>query len=260
MSALRLILICLLISQTAYGTEVVLIASKSGVILGADSLRLHGTGAPPTLACKIHQTKNVFWSAAGTTGDTNSGFDIANFFKSGIQPDQSVEKNLADIGKSLIKPLEREMPLVKIENPEYYANSTKGDKIVLSLYATQTNGSAIASSEEDFKFENGRITPIPEKPCDALTGVCLYYTKSPAVTQLLDTLQKESLNAPQPIGVDPIAFMNRLMEAGHSSEPGRIGPPYSILEITPQSANWIKQNDCEDIDQSITTQRPTKIR
>jgi hypothetical protein len=163
-----IVLALLTSAHTATATEVIVILTKDGALLSADSLEVV-SGKPPVQACKIHQTGCLLWIAAGSVGDTGTGFDVSDFFVQRAANECDVRKNLNHLDSRLTTALQKEVPRIRQLQPEYYQKLIRGGYI-LSLFAAGVRRGKVETYEKDFSSSMDlsiRLRPrhVPHRAC-----------------------------------------------------------------------------------------------
>jgi hypothetical protein len=228
-----IVLALLTSAPTATATEVIVILTKDGALLSADSLEII-SGKSPVQACKIHQTGCLLWIAAGSIGDTGTGFDVGDFFVQRAANKCDVRKNLNHLDSRLTTALQKEVPRIKQLQPEYYQKLLRGGYI-LSLFAAGVRRGKVEAYEKDFSFVNGLVHPTPATTC---APPCLLITRTTEVLGYANS---------HPVSGDAVSLTDKLMQIAQSADPDYVGPPTSILVLRNDGPRWIRQNNCPDI-------------
>jgi hypothetical protein len=230
------------------GTQVVAIRGIGWAVLAADSV-ITSPGALPSLQCKVHQSGEVFWTNSGLDRDRATGFDIARFFSDTAVQGGTLVTMLERIGETLLKPLQLELPRMRAESSYYFTKFLQGKVPILSIFAARSDGNSVELYVKEFKVVDGRIITSPPRTCEPPSpekGLdrCMALTLPPELDQYIANHQDIYSDA-------PANAVDRLMGIAQVANPVEVGPPYSILEVRPDGARWLRQNDCEDIHSPI---------
>ena len=244
-----IVVLSLAMSFPISGTQVVAIRGIGWAVLAADSV-ITTPGAFPSMQCKIHQSGEVFWTNSGLDRDRATGFDIVSFFSSdAVLKGVMLVATLERIGESLVKPLQLELPVVRAESSYYLRKIVEGKVPIVSIYAARSDGNSVELYLKEFKVVDGRIVTSPARTCEPPArekGLdrCLALTLPPELDQYIDDHPDIWLDT-------PVNAVDRLMGIAQAADPVAVGPPYSILEVRPDGARWLRQNDCEDVHSPI---------
>lgn len=229
------------------GTEIILVVSANGIILAADS-KIVSPEKPPRTACKITQldAENFFWADAGLDSHPATGFSVANFFPKHARKNNTAQ-TLDEIGVKILAPLQKELPLLQAEAPQFYSEVIKNGYI-LSLFAVRTNGEKIVGYVKDFRVEKGLVISLPAHSCTPAKGgnLCILLTKSPETIAIANT--------PNLFSGDGILGIDKIMNTAIKADPEYVGPPISILFLTTNGGTWLRQGLCPNIASGTKTE------
>jgi len=230
--------------EIAHGTQIITVVTRDRVVLAADSLSTRSENSSFT-NCKIHHTAQFYWADAGLDSDTTTGYSVERLFQQGIAED--APRTLDRVGSLVIPALEKELPILKKQRPDFYEGVMKGGAI-LDLTAVRLSDNGIEAYEKAFYFvrtqELGRKHITGDRPttCSLAPGqqACMLVTNQPQIVAYVGS-------HPDIWNGDIIGAIDRLMQVAQHANPQNIGPPISILAITRQGPRWLRQNNCPDI-------------
>jgi len=243
--ALTLIIIFSILCSASYGTELIAIARDNWVVFAADSQVSPGD-AKPYFRCKIRQTGDLFYMAAGMAKyyDALHGevFDADNFMPLVARRSGDPSAILDDLGDSLIRPLELVFAETNGSDSDFHNRVVYGSPILTIVAARIRNGS-VAWRWKDFKVAKGKVVPQPARSMAfPPRGGTYLFTDQPEALNYWKT-HDELGNAP----ADKI--IDTLMQVGKEAHPNLIGGATNILVITPSGASWLpkNKNNCQDV-------------
>jgi hypothetical protein len=208
--------------------------------MAADSKALYTNATTaevtPEVVGKIFKSGNVYFSLAGLTLNETRLFDVAKIaddaFKNTENFNAAVKKIKATVSGALLLYLNNQ----KKSNPRLFRNN------LLEKYITSI----------------GIITIKNKKPCTHLIGFiatdspqlkirteeeiysqrstrdAVYYLgTSGEINRYMNTIESNKL--------DPIRFVEKLMNLQISKTPNLVGPPIDIIKLTPKETTWVRR-------------------
>src|SRR5579871_4614677 len=115
MAMIMVLAACVTVVQRGRATEILAILTADRAILAADSL-IANLGEAAAEKCKIRQTGNLFWAAAGLDADTFTGFGIDDFVHANSRVSDAAQF-LDDIGDKVRGPLQTELSVLAAQQP-----------------------------------------------------------------------------------------------------------------------------------------------
>ncbi len=240
------VLFWLFVAVHGNATEVAVIVTRDWAAFATDSLFL-ANGVVPIQGCKINQlpNHNVFWAAAGIPSDPLTGFDIAAFFARAKE--QPVGKILDTLAPNLVSALEKEIPIIKRLEPSIYADMMRGG-FILTLAVVGIERGHPATYWKDFAVIGDSVVAKPAVTCKPSSA-----QKHCIIVNIPESMQYAARN-PEIWESSTIDVIDRLMTIGQTARPQAIGPPFSVILIRQQGSEWLRQNDCLNVQ---TTKRST---
>jgi hypothetical protein len=223
-------------------TEVVVIISNGRVLLAADSVATHyHHGKPTTIVCKISQNGTIFWTGAGLYDLDNANFHLGTIVRRIARNKTLNARELLDaVGNESLPILQKAIPVIKRELPEFYAK-LKPHGHILTLFAVQGGADmAVRAYAKDFPVLDDVVSSNPARQCSG-PSECILYAAPPGMDAYMESHHREVWEQ------DAVASIDNLMKVGHNLDPSEIGPPISILQIAPNDIRWLRQNNCPDI-------------
>jgi hypothetical protein len=224
------------------GTELIAIVTDDQVALAADSRVVEMGSGRRSTGCKLHQTESLFWAAAGIVDDQEQNYRLADFINTYIA-NMDARAALDALERDLMGPLQRELRALRRNHPAIYVAVMKGG-FILTLFAVKVRGSGVEAFSKDFRVVNDTIEAEPATTCasGAERRRCVLATGS-------DAIRKYSTEHPEIWNADVVHTIDALMDSASEADPEYIGPPYSILAVAPQRTEWLRQNNCPDLQQ-----------
>jgi hypothetical protein len=230
-------LILLLATARTSGTEIVLIVSEdhTQAIIAADS-KIVRPGSLPRDGCKIHQSGNVIWAAAGVVD--SSSYSIESYFDKHCN--EPVMQMLDSVGREIVPPLPKTLPELKRYAPSYYADLVK-KRTIISLFAIDRTHGRIDGYSKNIRVLNGKVIPKLTELCKTSPGhMCVTMVKNDAVVDFVSR---------NPKLWDGVIYdtIDQIMAVAEKDDPTYIGGPTSILFVDLQGAKWKRQNNCGSV-------------
>lgn len=220
-------------------TEVIVIVLKDGILFAADSLELSRGGSVEGSVCKIRQTGAVWWAVAGIAKDTDTSFYPATFFTAAINDRLNTRQILNRVSLKIKAPLQKEIPVIKKQFPDYYKRGSG-----MTLFAARMRGTLVDGSMKDLNIVGDKIVPGTTKTYFSTrqkpTVGGMFYVKIPEIDRYIET-------HPELHVIGPLDIIDRLMGVAITAHPDLVAPPVSILRITKDGPQWLRQNNCPNI-------------
>jgi hypothetical protein len=225
-----------LLSVYASGSELIVHYSKQRIVIATDSLITTGSTASPTYSheCKIHHFGDAFWVSAGLGRNPAIKFDVNEVVIRSIKHNQTAEGTLRDFSREALYPLQKTLTLVKRGDPVRYKKLLKR-RSMLSFCLIWRRSDGLSFLWQEFPIVNGKV--IQGKPHQ-----CSFDCTMTDGSSAVQTYVANNRDIWARMGAVPA--IDFLMKMATDEEPESIGPPVSIIEITPTTLEWIRQNDC----------------
>jgi hypothetical protein len=127
--------ILVMIPKVSMGTCIVVAATHSQIIIGADGKQARGDDPSSfRLACKINRGRGGFYWAASSPYylDLTTGFDVERIINS-VDRRSSLNETLRAIVATMRKPLIKELGVVKTAEPDNFNKIVSGKKQILQI-------------------------------------------------------------------------------------------------------------------------------
>jgi hypothetical protein len=227
----------------SHGTAALAIWSPERAVLAADSKLSRLDGKQDSAGCKIRAAGRMFFIASGYYGRPGGDFDVWTSVRDAVREATSV-RDAADVSEKQLKPvlLKKFRTLRednKIASSEEAANASR-----FSVYfAGVDEGKVVVAG---WSLRPGGDVIREEYPGDhrAVAGS----------RQLINFGEHAATDAeiPRPALIkmlaDPINAAARMIQIEIDREPASVGPPRSILEITPSKHRWVEKGLCGNDD------------
>lgn len=225
-------------------TELVMIVEKHRVLLAADSLVTDIARSFAQKRCKIHRSRTLFYAISGVAFDSEVGLDPDTLI---AQRRKNITSSaiLDEATGSLTAVLQKEIALIKKDDPQHYELFTRGTAPIESIFVVETFGKTVEGYVKDFNVSpEGKVSTTTASNC--MAGYSF-----DAVRRCASITNKDVLK-PFLIGFtltdDVVGNIHRIMGAALSAMPKDVAPPFSILEVEEAGEpRWLEQGLCPDI-------------
>ena len=241
-----IVLVCTVIfaAQCSFGTAVIVLRSKGEIWIAADSMETDQTGTNSRSACKILNTGQFYWAAAGPVySDTTTGFEVSTFVD-GIKSEKGTlrSKMNAFITKSK-DPFARELASIEKDDPIGFAKLIAYTCLWQVVFVGSEGGHpAFVWACVTAREVNGQIIldGTPEEPPGG----------QPAEGDFLGIGETEEARAylakhRSEIVTDPAGVLRASIIVEESAKPQLVGGEVNILEISGNGRNWIAKGKCK---------------
>jgi hypothetical protein len=154
------------------------------------------------------------------------------------------------IGHKIAGPLQAESQIIKTQNRPFYDLAVKSGMFG-GIWAARITGGRVEGYWIDFPIANEKVNPKPAKALLPGQG----FSNVPFVNRYAAAQHNTPAFDNDSVIVD---YINGLMDFGHTHSPDAIGPPYSILLLTPQGPRWLQRGDCQASKTNHTVQSKKK--
>jgi hypothetical protein len=227
----------------ASATEVIVVIKPTGTILATDSMQAASHGSS-TNVCKIFQTGQLFWTLKGIPYIPRTGFRVSDFITEKNIDGRNLGQILDGLDSTLAPALDKQIPYVEENDPGYLRMIVNGGGHLLGLYAVMLRGQQVQAYYKGFRIVNGHIKPEPAWTCDDKP----YCT----ITTRQEDAQYQN-DHPHTFSGDIVKAVDGMMRNAQKIDPHFVGPPYSIVSITPRGAKYLRQGVCPDILPMVTS-------
>jgi hypothetical protein len=228
----------------ASATTVVAAWTPTTLVLGADSLTHTLDEDKYWSICKINVSGDVFWAAAGATANPAMNYSIGALVDKAMSGTGSLDVRIAAFEAALIPALAEVANAIRTENPSWYDRHAEGLALTRVLFDAFEDGANHLRLREFVTRANpsaDRVDvsvtrtdcPGPACPDSRIFFLGQYEFASKAAGDL-----------PMSPATKLAEGVRRSIEAEIAHNPGHVGPPVSIVEITKDGANWIDKGEC----------------
>jgi len=241
-----MVLLCALAGR-AGGTSVVVIRTPQEVVIAADSaVIIQGDGLTPSTgsACKIFAVDDkLYFAVSGIVNDSHTGFHVpeivASIARQGGAPSAMQTKIETEVTAAVL----RELPEVKIRDPQGFEKLAKAPGAVSVMLAGIDKGVPFATSFSLglTRSADGSAAPVILRdscPGNCASGVRAFEVgESAAIEQLRKSGGMPALPMPE--------LARYLVQAEIDSRAPNVGGPIDVLRITPEGPIWVqKKSSC----------------
>ena len=230
-------------SQTA-ATTVVAVWTPTTTALGADSLTHTLDENKYWSICKIRSVNNVFWAGSGVTANPYLHFSLEDTVSAAMSSHASLDEKISAFETKLLPALSEVIHLIRQDDPSWYSQHAEGLPVLRILFDEFEGGmnrlrlrefvakSAAIGDEVDILV---RRTDCPGPDCAAFRVFLLgQFDFAGRVAGDAEMWKTAGLSE----GV------RRAIAAEIAANPGHVGPPISIVEISKDGPNWVEKGQC----------------
>ena len=121
------------------------------------------------------------------------------------------------------------------------------------LIAVRQKGRRVESYIKDFRLINDDVFADPARTCSRPQG-CIFYTPLFELGQYINDRSHHH----DVWDVGYVTALDHMMDIAIKAAPTIVAPPVSILEVTPDKTEWVRKNDCPDIQTNKKTAGPAQ--
>lgn len=239
----KILLICFFICLFKHvpATTIVIYITPDFVIMAADSKAVYTNAKTFTqtseIVSKIYKSGNTYFSLAGLTLNETQLFDVAKIsdaeFKNTRNINAAVKKIKAAVSDALLQYLTNQ----KKNNPALFKKNLSAEKYITSIgIVTIRNNKPythlvgfIATDKQQLKIR----TEDEEYASGSKRDAVYYLGTSSEINRYINTIRSNNL--------DPVRFVEKLMNLQVSKTPDLVSPPIDIIKITPKETVWVKR-------------------
>lgn len=230
-----------LLSQEAHGTAAIMIWSPERVVLATDSKITHLKGEPPSQACKIRPVGKFFFAASGFYGRPGSDFDAWSAIAFAVRNAKTVPEAAAISEKEILGRIKAVLERVESEDPVAYARAFR-ESLFAVFFVGVDSGRPVAAGWS--LLRNGEILrqeyPGDKKVLPDSRGFITFGEHGAT-----DTLTPGRIFS---LLDNPVSGASRILQLEIDYLPSKVGPPISILEVTPAGHRWVEKGECGEKD------------
>ena len=238
----------LLFSEVPWATYVIVTKQRKTIVIGADSKVSMAISGKSSIVCKILEVRRgVFFSAAGLYGQKSSGFDVSKM--AGIAGTESIGvREISERFVSLVsRPLQEAAAAARKWNPEYFAEHFASPTLGVAFMGYEKGVPTIVVHYFLVSFDR-QDKPRLRIRTNSCPGDCPRGDDGILKIELGDSKPAQVFvaNHPDFWNVGQIEGVRQLLNLTINALPDDVGPPDSILQITPTASKWIDKGVCSD--------------
>jgi hypothetical protein len=229
-------------TNSEHGTAAILIWKPDKVVVGTDSMVAHFSSAHPTLACKIRHYGRFWFVASGLYRYDPTGYNMWSLAHDALAEAKSVPDAANAIADKVSTPLEIALGNIRLGHPIDYKN-TFSESFAAFMVIGVEDGKVVAAGRNFVPQGILKVEyPGPREVTPSSIGYLnfgeggamerVYPYGSQALVMLLNK--------------DPGDAIRTLIQIEIDSTPKKVGPPISILEVTPTGHHWIERGHCQE--------------
>lgn len=248
------IVVCFLFAaslQTSSQTSIVIIRKPNELVAAADSKGTPSEGNTTVLGdrplCKIKQTGDTFFAAAGLYLDTGTNFNLVEIVVEVSRRGGTSLEKATRFEEMIREPIIRAMRSIKSNKRDYYQRRFAGkESVQVAFFAWESGAPELHIRSVTVTGKFGRETAnIDRKDCPG--SDCVNNTMASFLGNN-DAILRYVREHPEIRNTDLVAASQKLVEIEIADIPREVGPPIDILRITKDHTEWIKKKpECRDI-------------
>lgn len=216
---------CLFVLGSAHATTVIAVTTDRSAYIGADS-----RSEPQGTICKIVVGNGVAVGMSGLLADGATHFSAAITIEGALSRTKNLSTAIDSTNAALEPPLKRSLEWGFSNSPADY--SRYQGKAALALLFVGIEHGTPQKTYFVWQTENGGISrlPIHRLGANSFNGIGSF-----------DAIVSYVTRTPKWRSMSPIVRITKALQI-----PNDVGPPFSILRITPNSrVEWIKRGTCD---------------
>jgi hypothetical protein len=186
---------------------------------------------------KIFKSGNVYFSLAGLTLNETRLFDVAKIADDAFKNTHSFNAAVRQIKSEVSTALLLYLTNQKKSNPTLFRNNFSSEKYITSIGIVTIKNKKpsthlvgfIATDNQQLKIRTEEEVYAPGSKRDAV----YYLGTSGEINRYMNTIQSNK--------VEPVRFVEKLMNLQVSKTPNLVGPPIDIIKLTPKETIWVRR-------------------
>ncbi len=245
----KILLISILLFTSLHATTIVLIRNENGIFIGADSRIVNEHGQNLGAECKVMKINDYYFTHAGLGIDSTFGFNIKDIARKVFSTHQSYDEQIDEFISEVEIECSAYLHRIKSKRQHLYSRLINGHvNIETAIAGVNESGTPFfdiikftaAGSENEIKIS----MPVRYScPGDCQGGQ--------AVVMLGQMSHAEGAVERRAFGMmrRPVQAINFLINKEIENN-DRVGPPITILHISPHENSWIQNGDaCDEAQQ-----------
>lgn len=223
-------------------TTVLAVRSEDRVVLGADSRiqLLLGHARAARSGCKIHVTRDIVWAQAGYFTNPRTGFDLVSAGTRVFAGQGTLAARLQQLASAVTVPLHRALLSLRAADLEEYNAAVSVPLIIVA--AGMDDATPVVAFLQFERADTGLLaTKLYRCPSDCSAGV--QYVSAGIHREADQMIHETPSYFSQSAWRDGV---RTLLEAEAAEHPDKVGPPYSIVEISRSGIQWLDRGACPD--------------
>ncbi len=239
----KILLVCFIISfiKNLPVTTIVIYITPNFVIMAADSKAVYTNAKTfeetSEAVSKIYKSGNVYFSLAGLTLNETRLFDVAKIadgaFKNTHNLNTAINKIKAKVGDALLQYLTNQ----KKNNPVLFKNNLAAEKYITSIGIITIKNNKPCTHLIGFIVTDDQRLKITTQeevyPTGSKRDAVYYLGTSGEINRYMNTIESNKL--------EPVRFVEKLMNLQASKTPKLVGPPIDIIKLTPKETVWVRR-------------------
>ncbi len=228
-----------------HGTAAIVIWRPQKVVVGADSMVTRMSSKLPAVSsCKIRHYGRFWLVASGLYGYTPTGYNMWSLAREVLTEAKSASSAADTIAGKVSDPLQVALGQIRLGSPTEYRTAFKAG-VFLAFAVIGVELEKVVVARRDFSTEGLLKEDYPPSP-NVSPGAMGYFHigYGDAIEQAypINSGQLQALLRGSASDV-----IKKLIQIEIDKEPQNVGPPISILEVTPSGYHWIEEGGaCQD--------------
>jgi hypothetical protein len=223
----------LLLCGSAAATTIVIIRTPNLIVIASDSKAQYQGDQGSPQVCKIARQNETYFVIAGLAHDTFHGFLANRSVASAIARANTFDEQANAVAEDLQRDLEKELSVLKTDDPEGYKFAVTGDSpSSIALVTVEGGVPKVAVFSFVFDKTTGRLSVRRDSCPGTCTGENFY-------VQLGHAVAAEEVGK---VTGSPTQIARTLVEMQIGRDPQSVGPPVEILELRASGPEWIQDD------------------
>ena len=210
--------------RAVVGTAIAAIGDGDRIVLAADGLKLELPRRRKFRGCKIHQTAEVLYAAAGLTGVDGLGFRATDLVERTLVG-ASFREQVASFERDARVPARRLWEYVR-DHPAIHESLRPGDPILSLVFAGLDEGQPLGFGkeygwDENRKFEECPLRRVPKRGW-------VFFGEHKA----MDAAGQRALETGQAGERDAVIWARELIEIAINDCPEKVGAPVCVAALS----------------------------
>jgi hypothetical protein len=223
-------------------TTIVIYITPQFVIMAADSKGIYTnakTYAKTTsIVSKIYKKGNIYFSLAGLTSNPTQSFDVAKTVSRNLSNTNNITASIQQVKTAVQNALLIYLTSQQKNNRRLFKNNLEGgDRYITSVGIVTIINKKPYSHIIGFRVMDGDELKIATEEevytSDAKKDAVYYLGTSGEINRYMNTITTNNMQ--------PIPFVEKLMQLQINKTPDLSAPPIDIVKITPSKTVWVKR-------------------